>query len=221
MLGAPLDKVGVTLHGPHLNGLLVDGNRVHQQEEAWRFASDGTRLNNNAIMVWNVDEAVIEHVTCRRGRSGGLVSGAGTRRMTVRDFTAYDNQFDGLACYQTRESHFSQLNLHDNLAAGISLDLSFVHNIIDDAALTANDVGIFMRQSRDNVFTGVIIRRSRHDGIFMAQAGESTSGGWRLLRALNAPATPSMICAWRTAAAGPFKSIMTAAPTTPSTGENL
>jgi len=37
-----------------------------------------------------------------------------------------------------------------------------------------------MRTSRDNRFEGVRIRRSRHDGVFMAQAGEATDFGWWL-----------------------------------------
>jgi parallel beta-helix repeat protein len=127
-----------------------------------------------------VNNATIEHVICRRCRSGGLVSTGRTRRLTLRDYTAYDNQFDGLACYRTEDSHFSQLHLHDNLAAGISLDLGFDNNTIDGAVLIGNDLGIFMRDSRDNVFEGVTIRLSRHDGVFMAQAAEATGAGWRL-----------------------------------------
>ncbi len=98
-----------------------------------------------------------------------MVTSAGIRRLTVRDYTAYDNQFDGLACYLTEDSHFSRLNLHDNLAAGISLDLDFDHNVIDDSVLTGNDLGIFMRQSRNNDFNGLTIQKSRHHGVFMAQ----------------------------------------------------
>jgi len=180
IVGVPMDKAKEPTHGLHLSGLLVDGNRARQQKEIWRFLPDGNGIRNNGVVVWDVDGATIEHVTCCRCRSGGLVSTEGTRRLTVRDYTAYDNQFDGLACYQTQDSHFNRLNLHDNLAAGISLDVEFNHNIIDDAILTDNDLGIFMRQSRDNVFAGVKIRHSRHDGVFMAQAGMATSAGWRL-----------------------------------------
>ena len=89
-------------------------------------------------------------------------------------------EIDGLACYRTEDSHFNQLNLHDNLAAGISLDLGFNNNTIDGAVLTGNDLGIFMRDSHDNVFERVTIRLSQHDGVFMAQTGEATRSGWRL-----------------------------------------
>ncbi len=180
ILGPPKDITKGPTQGLHLSDLLLDGNRTHQQKEFWRILTNGIRINNNGVQVCDVNNATIEHVICRRCRSGGLVSTGRTRRLTLRDYTAYDNQFDGLACYRTEDSHFSQLNLHDNLAAGISLDLGFDHNIIDGAVLTGNGLGIFMRDSRDNVFEGVTIHRSRHDGVFMAQAGEATRSGWRL-----------------------------------------
>ena len=37
-----------------------------------------------------------------------------------------------------------------------------------------------MRDSRDNLFQGLIIRRSRNDGVFMAQADIQTRDGWQL-----------------------------------------
>jgi hypothetical protein len=147
----------------------------------------GARIDNNGVVVCETDEATIGQVICCRCRSGGLVSTGRTRRLAVRDYTAYDNQYDGLACYRTEESRFSHLDLHDNLAAGISLDLGFDHNMIDDAILTGNDLGVFMRSSRDNVFEGVTIRHSRRDGVFMAQGGAATRSGWRF--------TPGAECA--------------------------
>ncbi|HUD49636.1 MAG TPA: right-handed parallel beta-helix repeat-containing protein [Candidatus Baltobacteraceae bacterium] len=180
ILGPPKDKTKRPTRGLNLRDLLVDGNRTHQQNELWRILPNGAAINNNGIQVCLVVDATIEHVICRSCRSGGLVSTGETRRLTLRDYTAYDNQFDGLACYRSEGCHFSQLNLHDNMAAGISLDLGFDHNIIDGAVLTGNDLGVFMRDSRDNVFEGVTIRHSRHDGIFMAQAGDMTVSGWQL-----------------------------------------
>jgi hypothetical protein len=180
ILGAPMNKTKTPTHDLHLGDLLVDGNRTRQPKEIWGFLPDGSGLNNDGVIVWYVDDAAIEHVICRRCRSGGLVTTERTQRLAVRDYTAYDNQFDGLACYQTRDCRFNRLNLYDNLAAGISLDVDFDHNVIDGAVLTGNDLGIFMRQTRDNLFEGVTIRHSRHDGVFMAQAGAPTRDGWRL-----------------------------------------
>jgi hypothetical protein len=164
----------------HLEDLFIDGNRTHQQKEVWRFLPEGG-VYNNGVVVWGTDGTTIEHVVSSHCRSGGLVTSARTRRLTVNDYEAMDNQFDGLACYATEDSHFTKLNLHNNLSAGISLDLSFNHNVIRNAILTNNDLGIFMRQSRDNIFDGVTIKRSRNHGVFMAEAGVRTASGWRLL----------------------------------------
>jgi hypothetical protein len=98
----------------------------------------------------------------------------------VKDFDSYDNQFDGLACYLTEDSRFDGLRLHDNLAAGISLDLAFNYNSITNAVLAGNDLGVFMRHSRNNKFQGVTISKSRHDGVFMAQTAALTAGVWQL-----------------------------------------
>jgi parallel beta-helix repeat protein len=181
ILGAPLDEKGTPTRRLRLDNLLVDGNRMHQHAENWRTISDGSVLKNDGVAVWGVDGAVVEHVVCRSCRSGGLVTTGGTRRLSVRHYTAYFNQFDGLACYKTEHSRFSRLDLRDNRAAGISLDLDFNNNIIDDAILTRNNLGIFMRASRDNVFQRVQINHSRQDGVFMAQADELAGASWRLI----------------------------------------
>ena len=113
-----------------------------------------------------------------RCRSGGLVTTRDCRRLIVRDFSSSDNQFDGLACYQTEDSLFTDLSLHDNPGAGISLDLAFNHNVISNAVLTLDDLGIFMRSSKDNQFKNVSIHDCHHHGVFMAQEVEATATGW-------------------------------------------
>jgi hypothetical protein len=179
VLGSPFDTAKVPVHDLRLAGLSIDGNRANQQKEVWRILNDGAGIYNNGVDVWGVDGAVVENVVCSRCRSGGMVSSGRTRHLTVLDYTAFDNQFDGLACYFTEESDFSRLNLHDNLSAGISLDLNFNHNVIHDSVMTGNDLGIFMRQSRNNLFKGLTIQNSRHHGVFMAQSLEGTAAGWQ------------------------------------------
>jgi len=180
ILGAPASPAEGAIAHLRLADLLIDGNRKNQTVELWHTATDGSQLNNNGIDVWDVSDASIERVICCHCRSGGLVSSSGTRRLTVSDFTAFDNQFDGLACYLTEDSRFSRLFLHYNLAAGISLDLAFNHNVIEDAQLTNNDVGVFMRAARGNSFRGLNIRQSRRHGVFMAQTLAPTKSGWQL-----------------------------------------
>jgi len=158
--------------------LSIDGNRLHQQQERWKCSGDGSQIRNNGITVQTMGDSTVEQVTSSRCRSGGLVTSHVVRRLTVRDFAAFDNQFDGLACYQTEESLFTQLDLHDNPGAGISLDLAFNHNVVSNAVLTANNLGIFMRASSNNQFLNVTIRNSRQYGVFMAQAEAQTALGW-------------------------------------------
>ena len=119
ILGAPSQPTPRTTEHLRLADLQIDGNRTNQQQELWRVACDGSVLNNNGVDIWAVNNAVVENVVCCRCRSGGLVA-AQARRMEVRNYTAFDNEYDGLACYLTEESRFSGLRLHDNLAAGIS-----------------------------------------------------------------------------------------------------
>jgi hypothetical protein len=163
-----------------VSDLYIDGNRAGQSSERWK-GSKGVYITNNGIDVEDVWDTTVERVTCCHCRSGGLVTANGTRRLVVLDFGAFDNEFDGLACYGTEESLFSRLFLHDNMAAGISLDLAFTHNVISDAVLTGNEHGIFMRDTQANIFQGLVIRASRKHGVFMGEHGRQTPDGWKPL----------------------------------------
>ena len=178
ILGEPVNHPQKTIKNLHVSNLFIDGNREHQQRELWRLAGEGSDIRNNGITVQAVSDSAVEYVTCARNRSGGLVTTLGVTRLTVRDLDAFDNEFDGLACYLTTDSFFADLNLHDNPGAGISLDLAFNHNVISNAVLTANDLGIFMRASRANQFRNVAIRNSHHHGVFMAHSETQTANGW-------------------------------------------
>jgi Periplasmic copper-binding protein (NosD) len=180
IMGEPLNDPAHTLKNLHLSNLFIDGNRLHQQRELWRSQGEGSEIRNNGITVQDICDSSIEHVTCARCRSGGLVTTHGVRRLTVRYLTAFDNQFDGLACYLTEDSTFDDLFLHNNPGAGISLDLAFDHNTIANAVLMANDLGIFMRASSYNQFDDISIRGSHDYGVFMAQACEPTPRGFQL-----------------------------------------
>ena len=178
ILGEPVNHPRRMINHLLVAGLFIDGNRFHQQRELWRLSGEGSEIRNNGITAQTVSDSTVENVITARCRSGGLVTTRFVRRLTVRNLTAFDNEFDGLACYQTEDSVFTQLYLHDNPGAGISLDLAFNHNVISDAVLNANDLGVFMRASSDNQFINVSIRDSRHHGVFMAHAETQTPLGW-------------------------------------------
>lgn len=177
IMGEPVNQPQKTVRHLQVSDLFIDGNRSHQPGEFWRWQGEGSQIHNNGITVQDVSDSTVEHVTTARCRSGGLVTTLGVRRLTVRGLEAFDNQFDGLACYQTTDSLFTELSLHDNPGAGISLDLAFNHNVVRHAVLAANDLGIFMRSSRNNQFEDVSIFNSHHYGVFMAHVDQLTAQG--------------------------------------------
>ena len=156
----------------------IDGNRDHQQVECWNIPGEGSEIRNNGITIRSVCDASVERIRAYRCRSGGLVTEKGVRRLTISDYAAWDNFFDGLAAYVTEDSLFARMYLYDNHGAGLSLDHEFSNNTISGAILTDNGCGIFMRDSRENLFLGVTIRNSREHGIFMSQAATNTAGPW-------------------------------------------
>jgi hypothetical protein len=168
ILGEALNCPKHTVKHLRVAGLTIDGNRVQQSRECWQLSGEGSEIRNNGITVQRVSDSTVEDVTCARCRSGGLVTTLDVRRLTVRHFDSFGNEFDGLACYQTEHSIFTDLYLHDNPGAGVSLDLGFDDNIISNAVLVANDLGVFMRASRGNQFYNVTIHNSHHFGVFMA-----------------------------------------------------
>lgn len=178
IMGQPVNHPQQIVTDLHVSSLFIDGNRRHQQRELWRLKGEGSEIRNNGITIQGVTDSSVEQVTCARNRSGGLVTTLGVKRLTVRDLNAFDNEFDGLACYQTTKCLFTDLYLHDNPGAGISLDLAFNNNVISNAVLTANDLGIFMRASRENKFYNISIHNSSNYGVFMAHSEIQTSRGW-------------------------------------------
>lgn len=178
IMGEPVNHPGHVVKHLRVSGLCIDGNRLAQQRELWRLAGEGSEIRNNGITVQSVGDSTVENVTCAHCRSGGLVTTLGVQRLTVQNLEAFDNEFDGMACYLTTDCRFSNLYLHDNPAAGISLDLAFNRNVISHAVLVANDLGIFMRASRKNHFDDIKIIGSHHFGVFMAHTEEHTAHGW-------------------------------------------
>jgi hypothetical protein len=176
IMGEPVNTPRTTVKNLCVRELTIDGNRTHQTRELWQLAGEGSEIRNNGITIQSVADCAVKNVSASRCRSGGLVTTLGVRRLTVSHFESFDNEFDGLACYLTEDSTFSNLNLHDNPGAGISLDLAFNHNTISNATLTANDLGIFMRSSHENKFFAVDIRESKHHGVFMAHSEDFING---------------------------------------------
>jgi hypothetical protein len=182
IIGQAIPVPTITRRNITVSDLVIDGNRVAQSFECLGGeCSPSNPLRNNGITLRHVTDVRIERVAVFGARSGGLVSELTCRRLTVTNFSASDNFFDGLAGYETENSVFSKLYLHDNLAAGFSFDIAFNNNLISDTVIANNHkVGIFMRDAKDNVFHGLQIRNSGEHGVFLAQveldAGKPAAG---------------------------------------------
>jgi hypothetical protein len=178
ILGEPINSPTRTIRHLSVTGFFIDGNRAHQSRELWRLSGEGSEIHNNGITVQRVSDSRVENMVIARCRSGGLVTTRSVHGLSVRGLESFDNEFDGLACYETTDCVFTDLNLHDNPGAGISLDLAFDNNTVSNAVLVSNDLGIFMRASRQNNFLNVAIQNSHHYGVFMAHTEQATAAGW-------------------------------------------
>ncbi|HWV14306.1 MAG TPA: right-handed parallel beta-helix repeat-containing protein [Cellvibrio sp.] len=177
----PVFVMGQTIRVPiitrryiQVKNLMIDGNRAKQTSECMGGeCSDEFPLRNNGITIRRCEDCVVDNVTVYGAISGGLVTELGCSRLMIRDYSSYDNEFDGFAGYETENSTFSGINLYDNKGAGISTDIHFDNNKFSDVTITnTKTVGIFMRDSSNNSFTNVHIRNSKQHGIFLAQVDD-------------------------------------------------
>jgi hypothetical protein len=156
--------------------LQLDGNRGRQSQECYQGGS-GVRgselIRNNCLTVRGAEDVQIADLVTRRARSGGVVLEKSCRRILVLRLESHDNEFDGLAAYETEDSIFLQLNLHDNRCAALSFDWRFNNNLVAVSELARNgSQGIFMRDSVGNRFERVLIRDNGAQGIFLAETPE-------------------------------------------------
>jgi hypothetical protein len=157
--------------------LVIDGNREQQISECMGgVCSPEFPLRNNGISIRRCEDCKVHGVTVHSVMSGGLVTELGCRRLTISNYNSYDNQFDGLAGYETEYSTFSNIVLYENNAAGISTDIQFNRNQFHNITIYGNkSVGIFMRDSLDNNFTNMHIYNNAQHGIFLAQVDDDPS----------------------------------------------
>jgi hypothetical protein len=177
VIGQTIEVPTTTRRNVQVSDLSIDGNRAQQDHECSNGpCAPGDFLRNNGISLRRVEDVVVARVSVNGARSGGLVPELTSRRLTLRDVTVSDSAFDGIAAYETESSTFSGLHLHDNAGAGLSFDIEFNSNQITDSVIENNgDVGVFMRNSSDNVFSDVLIRGSGSHGLFLAQVDTDTT----------------------------------------------
>lgn len=158
--------------------LVLDGNRLAQDFEC--YGGDCNErglalLRNNGLTIRGAERIHIERVVTRWARSGGIVLEKECRDIRIRDLESHDNEFDGLAAYETSASVFTRLTLHHNRCAGVSLDWRFDGNVISESMLADNgSQGIFMRDADGNRLERLTIHANGAQGIFMAETPELT-----------------------------------------------
>ncbi len=164
----------------HVSDLSFDGNRANHDpsKECGENSCDGdpSAVRNNGITIRGASDVVVENVTAHSMISGGMVTEKYCQNLIVHDFNSYDNYFDGFAGYETEQSEFYNLFLHNNRGAGISIDINFNNNVVRDSKLYDNgDVGIFARNLSGNHFNRLSIQRSGNHGVFLANANDANS----------------------------------------------
>ncbi|AOS43019.1 Pectate lyase superfamily protein [Lacunisphaera limnophila] len=176
LVGSPATPVDRRVRRVTVRRLLMDGNRTEQQFECYGGPCDEshlTALRNNGLTIRGAEDILVEDVVTRRARSGGVVLEKDCRRVRIDRLEAYENEFDGLAAYETEDSDFTRLNLHHNRSAGFSFDWRFNRNRITDSIASDNgSQGIFMRDSNHNLFERVTLANNGEQGVFLAETRE-------------------------------------------------
>jgi hypothetical protein len=191
IIGETIPIPTITRRNITISDLIIDGNRLEQSRECSLIGpcSGANALRNNGITLRKVENIIIERVTTHSTRSGGLVSELSCENVTIKDFTSYNNYFDGIAGYETKDSNFTNLALFNNCAAGVSLDINFSKNTMSNINIyidsniscsstpSSGDVGMFIRDSHSNIFKNIKIHDMLNHGIFVAQVNEDISTG--------------------------------------------
>lgn len=166
-----------------VRNLVIDGNRGAQQFECCGGPCDQgglSHIRNNGITVRGTEDIEISNIITHNCRSGGIVLEKYCRRVEVRDFESYNNEFDGLAAYETEDCSFTQMKLHNNRSAAVSFDWKFNRNLIADSQFIGNGgQGIFMRDSVGNEFRNLYINDNGEQGIFIAETREIADSACR------------------------------------------
>ncbi len=156
-----------------VDNLILKGNRDNQSMECWGGPCDSdafSTIRNNGVTIRGVHRANITNIQTIGMRSGGIVTEKVCSELNIDGWISKDNYFDGFAGYETTNSTFKNLDLSENMGAGISIDIRFHGNTFKNVRMHKNmDVGIFMRDSNNNYFIDLKSYDSGNHAIFLSQ----------------------------------------------------
>ncbi len=153
----------------------IDGNRAEQTSE-----TDPARpwIYNNGIDVRMVSDLNLEDLDIYNTRSGGIVVSWKSERLFVGDCSLHENEFDGLALYDSEDILISNILCYENVAAGISLDADLRMVSFDNGIVRDNGTGgIFVRNSSYLSFRDLMVSGNGEDGCFLSHAALGDESG--------------------------------------------
>ena len=159
----------VTHHHIVLRNLRISGNRAGQTSEQ-STVPGREHLRVNGITLRQVGDCTVEDVVVESARSGGIVLELTCNNILLRGITTSDNFFDRIAVDgSSTDSTITECTCRNNLAAGISFDIGPSSNRVVNSTLVDNGTtGVFIRDSRRNLFSDCFIARNGQDGVFIA-----------------------------------------------------
>jgi hypothetical protein len=133
---------------------------------------NGKWIRVNAITIRRASDVRLNHTIAKGAESGGLTVEKGSSRLAVDDFESSGNIFDGFAGYETDQSVFRNMYLHDNTSSGISIDFNFNDNTFENLTLVKNnDNGVFSHSVSGNKYINVTLIKNKNYGFWI--------DGWR------------------------------------------
>jgi hypothetical protein len=155
--------------------LEIDGNGPNQAFECWGGPCNASNPHplrqerSNGISVNGCDHCTVINVKVTDARSGGMVV-VSSDHLMVDGFEAKKSCFDGLAGYETHNSVFRNVLVHDNDYAGFSFDDDFSDNRFEDFRAQGNhDQGMFIRDASGNRFVRGLFEHNAKNGVYFDQ----------------------------------------------------
>ncbi|HBM14890.1 MAG TPA: hypothetical protein DD381_00850 [Lentisphaeria bacterium] len=154
-----------------INDIVVSDLELDGSKELQSSETDPERpwIRNNGIDIRNANRVWIEKVNIHDTRSGGLVASWNCKNLFINSSMFHNNEFDGIALYDSEDVLVRGFFCFDNKSAGVSLDNRLKHITFSSGSIKNNgDVGIFARDSADLKFDNIIIVGNKSHGCFFS-----------------------------------------------------
>lgn len=188
VIGDPVEPPRFYVENVLIKNLFLDGRHESQTSEYFDRAK---WLRNNCITIRHARNVTIENVITAGARSGGIVVERGSSNVIINGFNSFGNFFDGFAMCESTNVTVMNAILHNNIAAGISMDWRSNNNKFINIEFERNyDCAIFMRDSNYNMFYELKLNDS---GIYINQRDTDINSGASNNNFINVTKVPVLI----------------------------